>query len=473
MKRPFILAVLALGLLSGCTLIPDEPHPDLPVSQSWPQGPAYPETQGRVNGTSPLLSDIAWQTFFSDPRLKRLIQTALDNNRDLRVAILNIEASRASLGETQSDLLPHVTAGASESASRTPADLTSAIPPRPVTSRSYAAKLSVTSFEVDLFGRLRSLEKQAQENLLSTESAAITTRISLIAEVANDYLTLLGDQKLLALTEDTLKSREDSLALIRHAFEKGIDSEVDVAQARTAVETARASRAAYIRQVAQDRNALRLLLGASLDESLLAADLDEMRFIEDVPVGLPSEVLLHRPDIAQAEHTLLAANANIGAVRAAFFPSITLTGSAGTASARLTNLFQPGTGSWNFGPSISMPLFDAGLTQAQLEAAKATRDIDIAQYEKSVQTAFREVSDALAAKGTYTDQITAQAALVDASQDSFRLSKARYEHGIDSYLSVLDSQRSLFSAQQTLVSLRVSRLSNLVTLYKVLGGGQG
>jgi multidrug efflux system outer membrane protein len=472
MLKPLFVASLALGLVTGCTLIPDEPHPDLPIAKTWPEGPAYGSDESRKDQTSPLWSDVSWQSFFGDPRLKRLIQVALDNNRDFRVAVLNIEASRASLGETEANLLPHVTAGASESASRTPADLASAFPSRPITSRDYSAKLGVTSFELDLFGRLQSLTQQAQETLLATESAAMTTRISLIAEVANDYLTLLGDRKLLALTEDTLKSREESLVLVRRTFEKGIYSAVDVAQARTAVETARASRTAYVRQLAQDRNALQLVIGAPLDETLLEADLDDIRFTETAPVGLPSEVLLHRPDITEAEHALLAANANIGAVRAAFFPSITLTGSAGTASARLTNLFQPGSGNWTFGPSVSMPLFDAGLTQAQLDNAKATRDMDIAQYEKTVQTAFREVADALAAKGTYTDQITAQAALVDASADSYHLSKARYEHGVDSYLSVLDSERSLFSAQQTLVSLRVSRLSNLVTLYKVLGGGQ-
>lgn len=285
-------------------------------------------------------------------------------------------------------------------------------------------------------------------------------------------LTLLGDRKLLVLTEETLATREKSLNLIERSFERGIGSQLDVAQARTTVETARVNRARYLRQVDQDRNALVLLLGTTIDETSLAGDIDATHFVEDLPVGLPSRVLLRRPDVAAAEHALKAANANIGAARAAFFPTLSLTGSGGSSSPTLDTLFAAGSGAWSFVPQITLPIFEAGKTSAKLDSAKASRDITIAQYEKTIQTAFREVADALAAKGTLTQQMNAQAALVDATATSTRLSQARYDRGISSYLDVLDSQRSLYSAQQDLVSVQVSRLSNLVTLYKVLGGGR-
>lgn len=463
-----LLVTCAAALLSGCSLIPDYLRPDMPVPQSWAEDPATaPAEAGK-----PLWSDVAWKDFFTDPTLQGLIQRALDNNRDLRVAALNIEVARATYRVTEADLLPNVNANGAGTVEHTPRALSQSTPQRATTSRQYSANLGVTAFELDLFGRLRSLEQQALESYLATEEARSTTQISLVAEVANAYLTLLGDRKLLALTEETLDTRLKSLELIQRSFDMGVSSELDLAQARTTVETARANRALYLRQVAQDRNALALLVGAPIDAAKLNGELDGVRFVEDLPVGLPSEVLLRRPDIVQAEHSLKAANANIGAARAAFFPSISLTGSAGFASPTLGSLFEAGSGAWSFGPSVSLPIFDAGRNQANLDSAKASRDISVAQYEKSIQTAFREVSDALAAKGTLTDQMTAQAALVTATQTSYRLSQARYDRGIDSYLTVLDSQRSLYSAQQDLVSVQVLRLSNLVTLYKVLGGGR-
>ncbi len=464
-----LLAACAAALLSGCSLIPDYLRPDAPVPQNWPQGPAA-KAETPADPAKPLWADVAWKDFFTDAALRDLIQQGLDNNRDLRVAALNIEVARATYRITEADLLPNVDAGAAGTVQRTPRALSQS--GVATTARQYSANLGVTAFEIDLFGRLRSLEEQALQSFLATEEARAATQISLVAEIANAYLALLGDRKLLALTEETLETREKSLELIQRSFERGVSSELDVAQARTAVETARVNRALYLRRVDQDRNALALLVGAPVDESRLTGDLNAVAFVEDLPVGLPSEVLLRRPDIMQAEYSLKAANANIGAARAAFFPSISLTGSAGFASPTLGGLFEAGSRAWSFGPQISMPIFDAGRNQANLDSAKASRDLSVAQYEKAIQSAFREVADALAAKGTLTDQLNAQSSLVQAASTSYRLSQARYDRGIDSYLTVLDSQRSLYGAQQDLVTVQVSRLSNLVTLYKVVGGGR-
>ena len=472
MNGKLLAACAAVALLSGCTLIPDYLRPNAPVPEAWPQGASY-KTGTAVEPGKPLWADMAWNGFFVDPTLRRLIQHALDNNRDLRIAALNIEAAQATYRVTGADLLPHLDAEGSKTLKHTPRSISTTTPKRATTTRYLSADLAVTSFELDLFGRLRSLEEQALEKYLATDEARASTQIALVAEVASAYLTLLGDRKLLVLTEETLATREKSLELIERSFERGIGSQRDVAQARSTVETARANRVRYIRQVDQDRNALALLVGADIDTLVResAGDLDAVRFVEDPPVGLPSQVLLRRPDIVAAEHSLKAANANIGAARAAFFPTITLTGSAGTSSKTLDGLFGAGTGTWSFLPQITVPIFDAGKNQANLDSAKVNRDIAVAQYEKTIQAAFREVADALAAKGTLTDQMTAQAALVAANQDNYRLSQARYDRGIENYLNVLDSQRSLYSAQQDLVSVQVARLTNLVTLYKVMGGG--
>jgi multidrug efflux system outer membrane protein len=454
-----------VALLAGCSLIPDYLRPDLPVP-SW-LGQAKPAAD------TPLWGDVAWKEVFTDPALSALIQQALDNNRDLRVAALNVEVARATYGIAFADLLPNVDAGGSTSVDRTPARLTTTSPQAALTSRKYTANLGVTSFELDLFGRLRSLNEQALEQFLASDEARTAAQISLVAEVANAWLTLLGDRKLLALTEDTLATRVKSLELIQRSFERGVSSELDLAQARTTVETARANRARYQRLVEQDRNGLAVLVGAPVDEARLAGDLDAVRLVEDVAVGLPSEVLLRRPDVARAEHQLKAANANIGAARAAFFPKITLTGAAGFASPYLGLLFDGDSGAWSYGGKLSLPIFDAGRNLNRLDAADAEKKIAVAQYEKAIQTAFREVADALSAKATLSEQMNAQAALVEAARTSTRLSQARYDRGVDSYLSVLDSQRSLYSAQQDLVSVQVARLANLVSLYKVLGGGRG
>jgi multidrug efflux system outer membrane protein len=464
MLRKSLLLSCTILALGACSLAPDYQRPDLPTANAWPA-----DTQAEAG--KPLWTDMDWKQFFTDPTLQSVIQQALDNNRDLRVAALNIQVAQATYRVTDSDLYPHVDANKTSTEQLTPKALSVTMPQQAATTRTYTANVGVSAFELDFFGRLRSLNDQALESYLATEEARRSTQISLIAEVANAYLTLLGDRKQLALTEDTLTTRAKSLDLISRSFEHGVSSELDVAQARTLLETAKADHAQFRRQLAQDRNALVLLVGKGLDDTKLEGDLSAIHQAEDLSPGVPSEVLLRRPDIMQAEHQLKAANAYIGAARAAFFPSITLTGSYGLASPYLSNLFQGASNAWSFGPSITMPLFDAGSNQAKLDSAKASREIQVANYEKTIQTAFREVADALAAKATYGDQIAAQTALVDATRTSLRLSQARYDKGVDSYLNLLDSQRSLFTAEQTLISLQVSRLSNMVTLYKVLGGG--
>jgi len=463
MLKPVFSLLAATTVLAGCSLIPDYLRPEAPVPAAWPQA------DSATRSDSPLLGDLSWKEFFRDPALQGLIQQALQNNRDLRVAALNIEVARATYRVSESALFPQVNGTGSFTSQQVPKSVNSS--QKDVVTRTYQANLGVTSWELDFFGKLSSQEKQALESLLATREAREATRISLIAEVANAALTLYGDRALLALTEETLASREESLRLIERSFQNGVSSQVDVAQARTAIETARVNRVKYQRQVEQDKNALTLLLGSPFDESSLPAplSLETVSLVEDLPAGLPSEVLLRRPDVVQAEHSLKAANANIGAARAAFFPSISLTGSGGLSSGTLDAL--TASPAWTFMPQITVPIFTAGRNQANLDSAKANRDIAIATYEKAIQSAFREVSDALAARATLTDQIKAQSALTEASGDSYRLSRARYDRGIDSYLTVLDSQRSLYSAQQDLISVRVTRLSNLVTLYKVLGGG--
>lgn len=464
-------AVAALAFaLAGCSLIPDLELPAAPVPAALPQASTTVSGVGPMAENAPVWADIAWQDFFVDPTLRSLIAQALDHNRDLRVAALTVEVARATYRVREADLLPEVTANGGSSIQRVPRNASAVSPARDTITRRHSLSAGVTAFELDLFGRVRSLEEAALESYLATEEARNAAQISLIAEVANAYLTLLGDRKLLSLTEETLQTREQSLGLIERSFQLGVGSQLDVAQARSSVETARANRLRYLRQVEQDRNALSLLVGQPVDGAL-PGDLASVRLMEDIPVGLSSDLLLRRPDIMQAEHSLRSANANIGAARAAFFPTISLTGSFGLSSTSLSSLFQAGSGAWAFAPQISLPLFDGGKNEAELDSAKANRDIGVARYEKAIQTAFREVADALAARGTYGDQLNAQNALVDATRTSTQLSQARYDRGIDSYLNVLDAQRSLYAAQQEQVSTEVARLSTLVTLYKALGGG--
>ncbi len=468
-------AALALALLAGgCSMIPEIELPEPPVEGLWPSGPAYePGANLAAAPGQPTLGDLGWREFFRSAPLESLIGEALANNRDLRAAALAVERARALYRVSRAGLYPQLDAGAGFSRQRTARDFSAS--GEATTDSRFEANIGATAFELDFFGRIRSLNEQALQQYFATEEARRSAQIALIAEVANAYLALLADRELLALTEATLAAQQQSFGLTSTRAEQGLATQLDVAQARTAVETARANLALYTRQVAQDRNALELLVGRPLPDDIgeEAPPVTAGDFAADLPPGLPSEVLLRRPDVRRAERELLAANANIGAARAAFWPRISLTASGGVASGDLTDLFQAGSGTWLFSPSLSLPIFDAGRREANLETAEVEREIAVAQYEQAVQTAFREVADALAARGTLDDQIAAQRDLVEATQDSYELSQLRYEQGLDSYLTTLDSQRALYAAQQRLIALEQQRLANLATLYKALGGGLG
>ncbi len=471
MKRTAIALGLASGLLlslAGCaTMAPEYTRPAPPVPSAWPAGPAYKE--GVAKSDKPV-ADIPWQEFFVDPQLRKVISLALENNRDLRVAALNIERSRALYQIQRSDLFPKVDATAAGSVQRVPADLSST--GRAVTAEQYSVGLGISSYEVDLFGRVRSLKDQALEQYLATEQARRSVQISLVSQVAATYLALAADRERLQLAKDTLTSQQESYKLTRSRFEAGVSSALDLHQAQTSVDTARVDIARFTTLAAQDENGLNLVVGAPVSADLLPKALSETLIpLKEVPPGLPSDVLLSRPDILQAEGLLKGANANIGAARAAFFPRITLVSSVGFGSDELGGLFKGDSFAWSFAPRITLPIFDAGSNKANLTVAEVDREIAVAQYEKAIQTAFREVADALAQRGTIDDQLTAQQSLTDATSQSYLLSQARYEKGVDSYLNVLDSQRSLYGAQQGLITVRLSRLANLVTLYKALGGG--
>lgn len=463
-KSLLSLAVTAF-ILGGCSLIPDYQTPEAPVATQWPQGPAYSPTQS----ADVAAAEQGWRQFFNDPALQQLIQTALVNNRDLRVAALNIDAYRAQYRIQRADLFPAVSANGSGSRQRIPANM-SQTGQSGITSQ-YSATLGVSAYELDLFGRVRSLSEQALETYLSSEQARRSTQISLVASVANAYYTWQADQALFKLTEETLKNYQESYNLTRRSNEVGVASALDLSQARTAVEGARVKYSQYQRLVAQDVNSLTVLLGTGIPTNLpepLRLDADQLA---EVPAGLPSDLLQRRPDIQEAEHLLKAANANIGAARAAFFPSISLTANAGTLSTDMGGLFKGGSGTWLFQPQINLPIFTAGSLKASLDYAKIQKDINVARYEKSIQTAFQEVSDGLAARKTFEEQLQAQQDLVQANQDYYRLAERRYRIGIDSNLTFLDAQRNLFSAQQALIGDRLSQLTSEVNLYKALGGG--
>ncbi|NIE62627.1 efflux transporter outer membrane subunit [Burkholderia sp. Ax-1719] len=457
------LAVLpALVIAAGCTMIPKYQRPEPSVASQY-------DVTAQTQANAPLAADIDWRDYYTDARLQKLIGLALANNRDLRVAILDIESARAQYRIQRADLLPTLSASASGSLQRLPADVSTT--GQAGVTRSYSVG-GVASYELDLFGRVRSLSVQALQSYLATAETRKATQISLIAEVANAWLTLQADQALKVLTANTLLNQQASLKITESSYRNGVASLLDLRQAQTSVHTAQVNLAQYERQVKQDVNALTLLVGAPLDADLVAPEaLVAIRLNENLPAGLPSDLLTRRPDIMSAEHQLLAQNANIGAARAAFFPRIALTASGGTTSASLSDLFNPGSAAWSFGPSISMPIFDYGRNSANLAVAKVNRDIAVATYQKTIQTAFREVSDALDGRATWAQEESAQRELVQASQSAYDLSDERYRQGVDGYLDVLVNQRSLYDAQQNLIKIRLSRMSNTVDLYRVLGGG--
>ncbi|WP_115562495.1 efflux transporter outer membrane subunit [Xanthomonas arboricola] len=474
--RMTLAAIAVASVLSGCTMMPRYTRPDAPVPDHFAGAgtgstttPDAAETEQARN-----VADIGWREVFTDPALQQVIALALQNNRDLRVAALNIEVARAQYRVQRAALVPAIDGTGTANNARTPAELT--IPGQPAVFRTYSGNVGISAYELDLFGRVRSLKEQALQQFLSTAEARRSTHISLVSEVATAYLTLAADQASLQLAQSTLSSQSDSYRLQQRSFELGVASQLTLRQAQTTVETARVDVERYTAQVAQDRNALVLLVGTQLPDALLPRALPDGASVDgnvlaSVPAGVSSQLLQRRPDILEAERNLRAANANIGAARAAFFPSISLTGSLGSSSSSLSNLFDSGTRAWSFVPTLTLPIFNAGRNRANLDMAKANRDIEVARYEKSIQSAFREVSDALAQRDTLGRQLQAQQALVDATADSYRLSQARFERGIDSYLQALDAQRSLYSAQQTLIGTQLSRFTNLVTFYKAMGGG--
>ena len=453
------LALFVAGVaLAGCSsLIPRYERPAPPVPASYP-----PEETPLAAAGSEAPADIDWQRFFADPRLKRLIGLALENNRDLRVAVLNIEQTRALYQVRRADELPTVGAGAT--VARTP------VGSGVVT--AYAVGLAVAGYELDLFGRVHDLSQAALAQYFATAEARKAVQISLVSSVATTYLALLADDELLRVTRQTLETREESTRLTKLRFDNGASSELDYRQAESLLENARATLAQALRQRALDENALVLLVGQALPPDLPPAlPLDQQQIPSDLPAGLPSDLLVRRPDIRSSEQQLLAANANIGAARAAFFPRISLTANFGTASSELSGLFKSGSFAFTGTGQLLQPIFDAGRNRANLDVARVNRDIAVAQYERSIQTAFREVSDALAGRATLGEQLRAQLAQTNALQITYRLADLRYRAGAASFLDLLDAQRSLFAAQQVLVQTQAARLQNLIALYRALGGG--
>ena len=457
MKKMTLTATpLALSLvLSGCmSLAPTYERPAAPVAAAFP-------AMATSSASNEAAAQIEWQRFFADARLKQLIDLSLANNRDLRVAILNIEQARAQYQIRRADQLP--TLAAVVAGNRAPGANDSVT--------TYSAGFGVSAFELDLFGRVRNLSEAALAQFLATEEARKGTQISLIASVANTYLAVLADDELLALTRQTLGARDASLKLTQLKYDNGVVSNLDLQQALSLVDTARVVLAQQQRQRAQDAHLLVLLVGQPLPNTLAPGNTLAQTALSELQAGLPSDLLSVRPDIRAAEQQLIGANANIGAARANFFPRISLTGTAGSASSQLSGLFGSGSFGWTFAPQAVLPIFDYGRNTANLGSATAGRDIAVAQYERSIQVAFREVSDALAGQATYAEQLRAQRAVAAAEAERFKLSDLRYRSGAASYLDLLDAQRSLFNAQQAAVQANLQRLQNQVTLYRVLGGG--
>jgi multidrug efflux system outer membrane protein len=457
LSRCAALAVATLALAACSSLVPEYERPAAPVPPTYPLDVA----QANVPGAE-AAADIDWQRFFADPRLKRLIELSLANNRDLRIAVLNIEQARAIHQIRRADELPTVGVGAT--ATRQPLGTGVAT--------VYAVGFAVTGYELDLFGRVHNLSDAALSQYFATAETRKAVQISLVSSVANAYLTLIADDEQLRVTRETLATRDESARITKLRFDNGATSELDYRQAESQLESAKAALAQSLRQRSLDENVLRLLVGQALPDDLPPPlPLDVRQIAVDVPAGLPSELLERRPDIRAAERQLLAANANIGAARAAFYPRITLTANLGTASNDLSGLFKSGSYAFTGTAQLLQPLFDAGRNQANLDVARANFNIAVAQYERSIQTSFREVADALAGRATLGEQVRAQAAQTNALAIAYRLADLRYRAGAASYLDALDAQRSLFVSQLSLVQTQALQLQNMVALYRALGGG--
>lgn len=471
LKRPAIflaLSAIILITISGCaSMAPEYQRPESPVAKNWPLDGSNTQLALKDEKTA---SDIQWREFFIDPELQKLIELALENSRDLQIAALNIERFAAQYQIRTATLFPTLNATAGANFQRIPEEFSASR--KAAELEQYNIGLGVASYELDLFGRVRSLKDQALYQYLATEQAKKSTQITLVSQVAITYLTLQADREHLAISRETLSNQQAAYELVNSRFKAGIATALDLNQAKTTVESAKLDIARYTTVAAQDLNLLELLTGIELERRKnYTVFSEDQPAVKDISVGVNSDVLLSRPDILQSENLLKAANANIGAARAAFFPKIALTTSVGFGSDELAKLFKAGAFAWSIAPNISLPIFDAGTNRANLTTTEVDKKIAVAQYQKAIQTAFREVLDAVAQKETINDQIKAQKALTDATTASYLLSKARFDKGVDSYLTVLDSERSMYSAQQNLISVKLLRLTNLVTLYKVLGGG--
>ncbi|GAB4215538.1 MAG: efflux transporter outer membrane subunit [Rhodoferax sp.] len=461
MAKPLQLALSGLALaLTACSFAPTYESPVSPVPATWPTGAAYPQT-------SEAASAMDWPTLLPDVRLQQLVGRALGQNRDLRLAVLAVERAQGLYGIQRDSRYPTLNAQAAGSRQQRAQDLIQPGQDRLV--GQYSVDLGTAAWEIDFFGRIRSLSAQALEQYLATDEARRGAQLALIAQVARAYLTLAADRELQALAQRTVQSQQAAVALVHRRVEAGLANELDLQRAQVPLESARGELARATQRVAQDRNALDLLVGAPVEDALLPSSLAEVTPPKAVRAGLSSEVLLRRPDVMAAEHQLKAAYANIGAARAALFPRISLTATLGTASNQLSGLFGAGNGTWLFAPQAALPIFDARL-RAAVQVSQTEREIVLAQYEKTVQTAFREVADALATQGTLEAQREAQQAVVEASRNSLHLAMRRSEQGLDSYLSVLDAQRSLFAAEQALVAMNQAKMLAQVGLYTVLGG---
>jgi len=458
------LPALVLALAAGCSLQPLYERPPAPVAGAYPSGAAYKSAQARE--TTLPAGDIGWRDFLRDARLQRLVEIALANNRDLRVAVLNVEQVRAQYRIQRAALFPQVGGFADASRVHTPAGIAKA-----GTSQTYEVGVSA-SWEIDFFGRVKSLGDAALQQYFATAYARQAAEMLLVSQVADQYLTLLAFDEQLQITHQTAASARASYDIVKLQFDTGTGTELALRQAQTVIELADASYAAQVRGRAQAENALVLLIGQPLPADLPPpVRLSSEAILADIPEGLPSDLLTRRPDIRQAEAILRSENANIGAARAAFFPSINLTASLGTASASLGGLFGASTSIWSVIPALAVPIFNAGALEADLDTAKVRKDIGVAQYEKAIQAAFREVADGLAARGTYDDQVAAAERYASAQQRTLELSSFRYRNGVDTYLTVLTSQNGFYNAQLSLVATRLQRLTNLVDLYRALGGG--
>lgn len=474
-SRHATAASLSALALAACTMEPTYHRPAPPVSPVYPAEPGAEPKKADKPGTLPA-SDIGWEEFFTDPRLRGLIAIAIKENRDLRSAAASVSQAAAQYDVQHASLFPAI--GATGGAMYMQPSRTAGFSFAPgvgegiSTFRYYSAGIGFSSYEIDLFGRIRSLSKASAEAALKQVVNERALRITIVSQVANAYLAWLGDRELLHIADDAVTNLTENLRLIRLRYDHGEENLMTLRQAEAQVEQVKVSRTQQVRLVAQDENAITLLIGAPIPADLPPPrPLGEQTMMADIPAGLPSDLLFRRPDIIAAEHDLLSANANIGAARAAFFPKITLTATDGVSSLLFHRLFTAPATTWGLQPNISVPIFTWGQNQGNLESAKATRDMKVAAYEKAIQTAFREVSDTLVARSTYLDESRKMDSLVHETGDAYRIARLRYQAGTDSYLNSLYSQRTWLQAEQSRVSVLVARYENLVTFYRALGGG--